>query len=39
MRDDLKKDFTRRITQANSVSMITILYDMMLVYLDRKSVV
>ncbi len=33
MRDDLKKDFTRRITQANSVSMITILYDMMLVYL------
>lgn len=33
MRDDLKKEFTRRITQANPVSMITVLYDMTLVYL------
>lgn len=34
MRDDLKKDFTRRIAQANPVSMITILYDMTLTYLE-----
>lgn len=33
MRDELKKEFTRRITQANPVSMITILYDMTLVYI------
>ncbi len=33
MRDDLKKEFVRRITQANPVSMITVLYDMTLVYL------
>lgn len=33
MRDELKKEFTRRITQANAVSMITILYDMTLAYL------
>lgn len=34
MRDDLKKEFTCRIAQANPVSMITILYDMSLVYLE-----
>ncbi len=34
MKDELKKEFTRRIAQANKVSMITILYDMTLVYLD-----
>lgn len=34
MQDELKKEFTRRITQANPVSMITILYDMILVYLE-----
>ena len=34
MKDELKKEFTRRITQANKVSMITILYDMTLVYLE-----
>ena len=34
MRDDLKKEFTRRIAQASPVSMITILYDMALVYLE-----
>lgn len=34
MRDDLKKEFTRRIAQATPVSMITILYDMALVYLE-----
>ncbi len=33
MKDALKKEFTRRITQANPVSMITVLYDMTLVYL------
>lgn len=33
MKDTLKKEFTRRITQATPVSMITILYDMTLVYL------
>ena len=33
MKDDLKKEFTRRISQATPVSMITILYDMALVYL------
>lgn len=38
MRDELKKEFTRRITQANPVSMITILYDMTSVYLkDAKA--
>jgi len=34
MRGELKKEFARRITQANPVSMITILYDMALVYLE-----
>lgn len=33
MKDELKKEFTRRIAQATPVSMITILYDMTLVYL------
>lgn len=38
MQNELKKEFTRRITQANAVSMITILYDMILVYLrDAKA--
>lgn len=37
MRDDLKKEFTRRITQATPVSMITILYDMALVYLEDAN--
>lgn len=38
MRDELKKEFTRRITQANPVSMITILYDMTLIYIqDAKE--
>lgn len=34
MRDELKKEFARRIAQANQISMITILYDMTLVYLE-----
>lgn len=34
MRDELKKEFTRRIAQANPISMITILYDMTLAYLE-----
>lgn len=34
MKDELKKEFTRRIAQATPVSMITILYDMTLVYLE-----
>ena len=34
MKDELKKEFARRIAQANPVSMITILYDMTLVYLN-----
>ncbi len=34
MKDALKKEFTRRITQANPISMITVLYDMTLVYLE-----
>lgn len=34
MRDDIKKEFTRRIAQATPISMITILYDMALVYLE-----
>lgn len=37
MRDDLKKEFTRRIAQATPVSMITILYDMTLVYLEDAN--
>lgn len=40
MKSDLKKEFTRRIAQANPVSMITILYDMTLTYLeDAKTAV
>ncbi len=34
MKDELKKEFARRIAQANQISMITILYDMSLVYLE-----
>lgn len=34
MRDDIKKEFTRRIAQATPVSMITVLYDMTIVYLE-----
>lgn len=34
MRDQLKKEFTRRIAQATPISMITILYDMTLIYLE-----
>ena len=34
MRDELKKEFARRIAQANQISMNTILYDMTLVYLE-----
>lgn len=34
MKDELKKEFARRIAQANPISMITILYDMALVYLE-----
>ncbi len=34
MRDEQKKEFTRRITQANPVSMITILYEITLAYLE-----
>lgn len=34
MKSELKKEFARRIAQANPVSMITILYDMTLVYLE-----
>lgn len=34
MKDELKKEFTRRISQANPVSMITILYEMTLIYLE-----
>lgn len=38
MKDELKKEFGRRIAQANPISMITILYDMTLVYLgDAKE--
>lgn len=37
MREDLKKEFTRRIAQATPVSMITILYDMALVYLEDAN--
>ena len=38
MQDELKREFTRRITQANPVSMITILYDMTLIYIrDAKE--
>lgn len=38
MKDELKKEFTRRIAQATPVSMITILYDMTLVYVaDAKE--
>lgn len=34
MKDELKKEFTRRISQATPVSMVTILYDMTLAYLE-----
>ncbi len=35
MTDELKKEFTLRISQANSTDLIVILYDMILVYLDE----
>lgn len=37
MKDELKKEFTRRITQADAVSMITILYEMTLAYLQEAK--
>lgn len=37
MKDELKKEFTRRIAQATPVSMITVLYDMTIVYLGEAK--
>lgn len=34
MTDSMKKEFTLRVSQANPISMITILYEIALVYLD-----
>lgn len=38
MIDELKKEFTRKITQANSTELIVILYDMILVYIKEATV-
>ena len=35
MTDALKKEFTLKITQANSTELIVILYDMILVYIKE----
>lgn len=35
MTDELKKEFTLKITQANSTELIVILYDMILVYIEE----
>ncbi len=37
MKSELKKEFARRIAQATPISMITILYDMTLVYLEEAE--
>lgn len=37
MTDELKKEFTRKITQANSTELIVILYDMILVYIKEAA--
>ena len=37
MTDELKKEFTLRITQANPISMITILYEIALAYLEEAA--
>lgn len=37
MTDELKKEFTLKITQANSTELIVILYDMILVYVDEAK--
>ncbi len=37
MTDQLKKEFTLRITNANSTQLIVILYDMILVYIDEAT--
>lgn len=37
MTDELKKEFTLKITQANSTELIVILYDMILVYIDEAK--
>lgn len=37
MTDELKKEFTLRITQANSTELIVILYDMILVYIKEAG--
>ena len=40
MTNELKQEFTRRITKANKTELIVILYDMLLQYiLDSKSAV
>lgn len=37
MTDELKKEFTRKITQANATELIVILYDMILVYIKEAG--
>ena len=37
MTDELKKQFTLRITQANSTELLVILYDMILVYIQEAG--
>ena len=37
MTDKLKKEFTLKITQANSTELIVILYDMILVYMKETE--
>lgn len=37
MTKELKQDYTLRITQANKTQLITILYEMILIYLDEAK--
>lgn len=37
MTSELKQEYTRRITQANKTQMITILYEMIMIYADEAK--
>ena len=37
MNNELKQDFTRRLSQCNSGEMIVIIYDILFAYLDDEK--
>ena len=37
MTNELKKEYTLRISQANKTQLIVILYEMMLIYVDEAK--